>query len=127
MASSFAHFRRVTPAVLIIDSDPSVRDVMAQLLHLEGFAPFTAATGHEALQYLRAGGPAQVILLDLRMPVLDGWTLSPSRRAPVVASMPVVVLTRTNGGDALDVAGSFPRPLDFPRVINFIRDVCSRT
>ena len=117
----------MTPAVLIIDPDPSVRTVMAQLLHLEGFAPFTAATGHEALQFLRAGGPAQVILLDLRMPAIDGWTFSPGHRDLPIASMPVVVLTRKQGGHALDVAASFSKPLDFPRVINCIRDVCSRT
>jgi len=112
--------------VLIVDADPSVRGIMAQLLHLEGFAPFTAANSVEAVQFLRAGGPAKVILLDLMLPVRDGWILCRDERRPTsCADLPVVVLTRAEGG--LDVAASFHKPLDFPRVVNFIRDLCRGT
>jgi DNA-binding NtrC family response regulator len=112
----------MTDAVLIIDADPVVRDTMTQLLHLEGFAPFTTANGHEALEFLRAGGPTKIILLDLRMPMVDGWTLSPAHRPNL--EMPVVVLKKTGGGHALAVAASFTKPLDFTRVVEVVRDLC---
>jgi DNA-binding response OmpR family regulator len=116
----------VVDGILIIDADPSVRGIMAQLLHLEGFAPFTAANSVEAFEFLRAGGPAKVVMLDLMLPVRDGWTLCREQRTnPSYAELPVVVLTRAEGG--LDVAASFHKPLDFPRVVTFIRDLCRRT
>ena len=118
-------WQSMTDPVLIIDADPAVRGRMAQLLHLEGFAPFTAATGPEALQFLRAGGPAKVILLDLRMPMVDGWTLPATPRCHVpLAEMPVVVLKKINDGHGLAVAASFTKPLDFARVVEVVRDLC---
>ena len=57
-------------------------------------APVAAANGKEALAYLRGGGDASVIVLDLRMPVMDGWTFRiEQRRDPVLADIPIVVLS----------------------------------
>jgi len=59
-------------SVLVVDDDPNLVRLMSKFLKLEGFAPIPAANGKEALAYLRGGGDASVIVLDLRMPIMDG-------------------------------------------------------
>src|SRR5438132_876878 len=80
-------------SVLVVDDDPNLVRLMSKFLKLEGFAPVPAANGEEALRYLRGGGDASVILLDLRMPVMDGWAFRQEQRQdPVIANIPIVVL-----------------------------------
>ena len=81
-------------SVLVVDDDPNLVRLMSKFLTLEGFAPVPAANGAEALTYLRGGGSANVILLDLRMPVMDGWTFRKEQRGdPGLAAIPIVVLS----------------------------------
>lgn len=62
----------MTTAVLVVDDDDDIRDVVRDLLEDEGYVVEEARHGEEALRFLkRATGPF-VVLLDLRMPVLDG-------------------------------------------------------
>src|SRR5438552_18660513 len=80
--------------VLVVDDDPNLVRLMSKFLKLEGFSPVPAANGQEALAYLRGGGDASVILLDLRMPVMDGWTFRQEQRQdPVIAGIPIVILS----------------------------------
>ena len=58
--------------VLIVEDDEDLRDMMAQMLTIEGFHATTVANGREALDYLHTASPPHVILLDLMMPVRDG-------------------------------------------------------
>src|SRR6185503_8179380 len=71
---------RMASSILVVDDDPNLVRLMSKFLKLEGFAPVPAANGEEALAYLRGGGDASVILLDLRMPVMDGWTFRREQR-----------------------------------------------
>src|SRR4051812_49533818 len=94
--------RAMAPSVLVVDDDPNVVRLMSKFLTLEGFAPVPAANGAEALRYLRDGGYADVILLDLRMPVMDGWTFRREQRGdPGLADIPIVVLSGM-GTDEID-------------------------
>jgi CheY-like chemotaxis protein len=114
-------------SVLVVDDDPNLVRLMSKFLKLEGFAPVGVGNGEEALAYLRGGGDASVILLDLRMPVMDGWTFRREQRGdPGLASIPVVVLS---GVDAdriheLDAAASFHKPVSFPEVVGVLRRLC---
>src|SRR5258708_8046133 len=89
--------RGMASSVLVVDDDPNLVRLMSKFLKLEGFAPVPAANGQEALAYLRGGGDASVILLDLRMPVMDGWAFRHEQRQdPGLATNPLVVLSRVD-------------------------------
>jgi CheY-like chemotaxis protein len=112
------------PPVLLVDDDAAVRRTIARFLTFEGFAVVEASNGQEALTYLRTGAGASVIVLDLRMPVMDGWTFRREQRLdPRLENIPVVVLS---GADAdrlpeLDAAAAFEKPVRMAQVAGAIR------
>jgi CheY-like chemotaxis protein len=113
--------------VLIVEDDADLRDMMAQLLALEGFRAHAAANGLEALEYLKKGDHPELILLDLMMPVMDGWEFR--RRIaqdPALAPLPVVVLSALDEPRAADVDGVafLKKPLDFDRLLDIVRRYC---
>lgn len=83
--------------VLIVDDDQPTRDGLAMVLHAIGHEVETAQNGKEALEMLAQVRP-DVIMLDLSMPVMDGWTFRLQQLLdPRVADIPVIVLS---GSDA---------------------------
>ena len=114
--------------VLIVEDDADLREMMAQLLSLEGFQSATVANGREALEYLHNGHPKpEVILLDLMMPVMDGWEFRRKQQAdPDVADVPVIVLSALDRARAADVdAQAFlKKPLDFDLLLQLVRQYC---
>lgn len=115
--------------VLIVEDDADLREMMAQLLSLEGYNATTVANGREALDYLHNGHDApHVILLDLMMPVMDGWEFRRQQRSdPAVADVPVIVLSALDQSRAADVdAEAFlKKPLDFDRLLQLVRQYCT--
>ena len=114
-------------SVLVVDDDPNLVRLMSKFLTLEGFAPVAAANGAEALKYLRDGGDASVILLDLRMPVMDGWTFRREQQGdPGLAGIPIVVLSgmESDGVQEMNAAASFHKPVSFPEVVGVVRRLC---
>src|SRR3977135_889067 len=111
-------------SVLVVDDDPNLVRLMSKFLKLEGFAPVPAANGKEALAYLRGGGDASVIVLDLRMPVMDGWAFRiEQRRDPALAKIPIVILSGmdTDGIHDMEPAAAFNKPVSFPEVVGVVR------
>ena len=60
-------------AVLVVEDDAAARQALVLLLGTEGYAVSAAANGQEALAFLRTRPPPDLILLDLMMPVMDGY------------------------------------------------------
>ena len=113
--------------VLIVEDDADLRDMMAQLLALEGFQAKTVSNGREALTYLEHGNRPDLILLDLMMPVMDGWEF---RRRQIqddaIARVPVVVLSALDPARGADLGGTafLKKPLDFDRLLALVRRFC---
>lgn len=85
------HPRRV---VLVADDDPTFRTVMAETLRDAGYDAVTVSNGAEALQYLHRSPPPVSIIVDVTMPVMDGWTfLSERSRDQELRSIPVIVVS----------------------------------
>jgi CheY-like chemotaxis protein len=81
-------------SVLVVDDDPSVRDLFSDALREAGHRVEVAADGAQALARLREGAQPCVVLSDVRMPRMDGWELSRATgRDPELAAIPVVVMT----------------------------------
>ena len=81
-------------AVLIVDDDAAIRDSLSSLLQEEGYEVATAANGVEALDCLHRGLRPCAILLDLMMPVMDGWDFrAVQRQDPTLSAIPVIVVT----------------------------------
>jgi CheY-like chemotaxis protein len=84
----------MNPLVLIVEDDAEIRMALADLLESSGYVVSQAQHGREALDQLRAGPRPAVILLDIMMPVMNGWSFRTAQLAdPHLASIPVVVLT----------------------------------
>jgi len=79
--------------VLVIDDDPSTRDLLARFLERDGFSVATASDGRAGLAQARALRP-RVILLDVTMPHMDGWSVLRALRAdPDLGSTPIIMVT----------------------------------
>jgi len=63
------------PSVMVVEDDESLREVIAESLHAEGYRVLLAGNGQEALALLAAPPQPSLVVCDLRMPVMDGWQL----------------------------------------------------
>jgi CheY-like chemotaxis protein len=112
--------------ILLVEDDSSLRDTLADVLSDEGFEVAAAANGREALDKLAASHP-DLILLDLVMPVMDGWAFrEEQRKIPDLASIPTVVLSATSpidapGLQALDAEAVLSKPVRMERLIGALR------
>ncbi|MBI3522063.1 MAG: response regulator [Chloroflexi bacterium] len=84
--------------VLVVDDDDGIRDFVTSALSEEGYAVDEAADGAEALAHASSWDP-DLILLDMRMPVMDGWEFARTYRDKPGKHAPIVIVTA-----ALDVA-----------------------
>jgi CheY-like chemotaxis protein len=111
--------------VLIVEDDPEASEMLATACRLEGYDAYLAADGREALGQLTAGVAPDLILLDLDMPVMDGWQFrSVQQHHREWAQIPIVVIsTRAGGGRTRDLAplAHLAKPVDFDALFAIIR------
>lgn len=117
--------------VLVVDDDADVREAFEAVLNAEGYRVVTEPNGEEALRALRAGLRPCLILLDLMMPVKDGWQFRAEQRAdPELADIPTVVVSARRG--ATEIARSLSmtaleKPPDFDALSQLLCDYCGIT
>jgi DNA-binding response OmpR family regulator len=112
--------------VLVVDDQEVIRDTLQTALDDEGFTVETAANGQEALEILGRWKPC-VVLLDLMMPVMDGWAFCAEQRRSGDKT-PIVLLSAAGGlakeAKILCAAGYVAKPFDIDHVISAIEGVC---
>ncbi|MDQ3881408.1 MAG: response regulator [Chloroflexota bacterium] len=116
--------------VLIVDDDHGVRGVLAQILEDEGHVVRTATNGLEALEALRSSVRPCLILLDLMMPVMNGWEFMSRRdQERDIATIPVVVISADQGASAkaaaIGAVDCLEKPLDLNRLIDTVGRYCA--
>jgi len=79
--------------VLVVDDDSSIRELLSTALEDDGYEVVPATNGQDALSVVERWRP-DVIVLDLMMPVMDGWTFA--KRLREIAEIPIVVLSAAN-------------------------------
>ena len=107
--------------VLVVDDDFDIRSVVCELLTDEGYQVKTAVNGREALATLSTWQP-DVILLDLMMPIMDGWTfLTNQQSSRQLRQIPVIVMSASHslsrGDDQLTVADVVAKPFEIGTVL----------
>jgi CheY-like chemotaxis protein len=117
--------------VLVVDDDVDIRSVMCELLTDEGYQVKTAMNGREALATLANWRP-DVILLDLMMPIMDGWTFLNSRQSNCkLRQIPVIVMsashTLSRGDERLAVADMVAKPFEIDAVLTKVAALAQRS
>lgn len=113
--------------ILIVEDDLDTREMLGRFLELEGYAVETASNGRQALDRLEEGARACVILLDLMMPVMDGWQFRREQvRNEALASIPVIVVSAAGRERLQQVRadGYLAKPVDLDELLHQIRQFC---
>ncbi len=113
--------------VLVVDDDSAIRGMIVSLLEDEGLTAQGASDGVEALHAIEAHSP-QVIVLDLQMPVMDGWSLFRHLRASGI-QIPVLLIS-AHGVQAARVAlgaeDALAKPFDIDQLIDRVSVLLTR-
>lgn len=113
--------------VLVVDDEPAIRATVAAMLESEGYAVIEATNGAEALAYLESESP-DLVLLDMRMPVLDGWGFAAELRRRG-HGVPIVVMTAARDAAhwASEIAASafVAKPFGFDDLISAVEQASS--
>jgi CheY-like chemotaxis protein len=117
--------------VLVVDDFDATRDAINTMLTVKGFQVEAAASGREALVLLGAGLRPCVMLLDLRMPDLDGWEVwDRMKEIPELALTPVVILSANPADDvrarAVGIREFMRKPVDGGRLAEILEQYCER-
>ena len=117
-------------SVLIVDDDVDIREILAETLGEAGFDVATAANGRDALAVVRdLSVRPSVILLDLMMPIMDGYGFLEQRRLdPTLASIPVAILTAGHGIDRERIGDGIPivrKPFETQHLVGILHDLDS--
>ena len=124
------HHRREINAskiVLIVDDDPDLLEVTSFVLEGEGFGVETARNGEEALQRLRVGKLPAVVLLDLMMPVMNGFQfLEEVTKVPSLQEIPIVVLTAGSHMEVPRAMEVVHKPMDLGLLVKLVERYAHR-
>ena len=117
--------------VLVVDDDPNVLEVMHRLFESSGHAVVTAANGDEAMRRLQSGPVPCLILLDLDMPVKDGFSFRREQLAdPDLAAIPVIIHSSRHDAPqiaaSLQAAGYFAKSQDIEALLRLVARHCDR-
>lgn len=108
--------------VLVVEDDPDAREALAQILLGSGYDVATADNGRAALTYLQESPPPCLIVLDLMMPVMDGWQFRAEQvRDASLAAIPVLVITAIPRAEqraaVLSIDDYLTKPVDIERFL----------
>lgn len=114
------------PYILVVDDDESIREVFRLALEVDGYRVSTAENGREALTRLESRPRPCLILLDLMMPIMNGWDFVKAlERNAALEAIPIVVVTAftdiSNGIKALD---HIKKPVELRALLSAVHKVC---
>lgn len=116
--------------ILVVDDDSGIRETLKDLLELEGYHVSTAANGQEGLQRLSQITPC-LVLLDLMMPVMNGWEVLKNLRArqdALLAQHRVAVISAAAAhAQDLEAYGCeiLSKPVNIERLLRLVRSCCT--
>ena len=113
---------RAGSRVLVVDDDPSILDTVTSILTSEGFQVMAASGGKEALSLLHSWHPT-LVLLDMRMPIMDGWAVARSMQESG-SKVPIIVMTAAESAkrwaDEIGAAGHLAKPFGLDELLSCV-------
>ncbi len=113
--------------VLVVDDDGSILETIAEALALEGYEVATAKDGAEGIEQLERHR-SMVVLLDMRMPVMDGWEFAREVRRRGIETQIVAMTAAQNAGSwAAEIGASshLEKPFDLMELLDLVADRCA--
>lgn len=110
--------------ILVVEDEESIRTMMRDILEIEGYNVITACDGDQGIEQLRAISPEPcVVLLDLMMPVKNGWQfLDVQRNDPDLAKFPVVICSAyTESAKSVHPSGFVPKPIQLDSLLHAVK------
>lgn len=108
--------------ILVVDDDQDIRETFCLVLQAVGYDVVTASDGAEALSRLRSTRSVGLVLLDMMMPGMNGWSFREAQRADhAIDGIPVIVVTgdghAAEKAEALDAAGYLHKPVELSELL----------
>jgi CheY-like chemotaxis protein len=117
--------RNHSNSILVVEDDVRALDALTDLLEASGYAVQKAQNGQEALIQAK-GQPPGMILLDLSMPVMDGWEFMRQQRLePAIADIPVVVITALVSAVPAGAKALVTKPINVNRLMALVEKYCA--
>jgi CheY-like chemotaxis protein len=112
--------------VVVVEDDPAIQESLRMAIELEGYNVYLANNGREGLKVLSTLVDPCIILLDLMMPVMDGFEFLAARKQDsVLSKVPVAVVTAfLDKAKGLDAQGFVKKPVNLDDLFDFIKKYC---
>lgn len=114
----------VSHPILVVDDDRAIADIISSFLREEGYSVVVAHNGKEALEHAKAA-LVDLILLDMKMPVMDGWAFAAAYRHQVKSHAPIVVMTAAHDSrqraNEIAADGFIAKPFDLDDLLAVVR------
>jgi CheY-like chemotaxis protein len=117
--------------VLVVEDDVDIRDALVGILRDEGYVAASAANGVEALDHLRSTAPRpSLILLDLMMPVMNGWQFRTAQKSDeTLNEIPVVVISADASvkqkAESIGAHGFLKKPIELDALLDLVAKYCA--
>ena len=109
--------------VLVVDDDQDLLTLVAMVLEGEGYKVLTATDGREGLDAIERSMP-DLILLDMKMPIMNGWEFAKEFKSKYDAKAPIVVITAYTDAkkraEEIGAAGWIGKPFDLDTLVNVV-------
>lgn len=110
--------------ILIIEDDANIRDVMKMALEFDGYSVATAKDGKEGLRELAENPHPDLILLDLMMPIMNGWEFVEAKKSdPTIKAIPVVVVSAySEKAKIIECKAFVEKPLELETLLKAVKE-----
>lgn len=116
----------MTHTVLVVEDEEDLREMMREALELSGYTVVTAEDGQDALDKIPGIDRLCLVILDLLMPVMNGWDFFEKfRQRAELSAVPVVVHSSAPGQAPAGVTRVLQKPLMFDRLVSVAREFCT--
>src|SRR5579883_1831845 len=115
--------------IMIVEDDPDIRESILEVLADSEYHPIAASNGQEALAQLHSGLKPCLILLDIMMPIMDGWGFRAAQKQDAeLAKIPVVVLTAHASAEKtareMGAAAYLKKPISLDALLAMVQRYC---